>query len=133
MVDVLQVVIDLSETEHSSNPETLEEEALSLADELNEGGLAESAQLTRQKNLPQGAKPGALAFVSGVLTSEISRENLKKTMDFLGNRFYGKTLTLQYKAEGLECSLEYRNEKDIEQALATITQLESLRIHIKNQ
>lgn len=133
MTDVLQVVIDLTEVANRSNAEMMEEEALSLADEMSEGGIANSAYLAREKDLPEGAKTGALAFISGVLTAEISRENLMKALGFLGNRFYGKTLTLQYKADGLECSLEYRNEEEIEQALTAIVRLESLRINIKEQ
>lgn len=131
MANIIRVTIDFAEADKSSNPEIIEEEALSLADEMSEGNIVESAQLARQTVLPEGAKTGALAFISGVLTAEISRENLIKALGFLGNRFYGKTLTLQYKANGLECSLEYRNEEEIEQALAAITRLESLRINIK--
>ncbi|MGB7484867.1 MAG: hypothetical protein WA901_01660, partial [Phormidesmis sp.] len=77
-----------------------------------------------------GSKAGLLAFIGGVLTAEISRENLKKTMDFLGNQFYGKALTLNYKADGLECSLEYRNPEEMEQALAAVERLESIRIRV---
>jgi hypothetical protein len=133
MTDILRIVIDLTKADRGSSPDELEEAALFLADEMSEGNIVESAHLVRQTDLPEGAKTGALAFVSGVLTAEISRENLKKTMDFLGNRFYGKTLTLEYKADGLECSLEYRNEKEMAQALSAIAQLESLRVHIKHQ
>lgn len=132
MADIIKVVIDLTETEHNPNPDLLEEDALTLIDEMNAGNLVESAQLTRQTDLPIGAKTGALAFISGVLTAEISRENLKRTLDFIGNRFYGKTLTLQYKADGLECSLEYRNSREMEQAIMAVAQLESLRIHVKD-
>jgi hypothetical protein len=132
MADILQVVIDLTQAEQGLSRDELEESALCLADEMSGGNIAESAHLVRQTDLPAGAKTGALAFVGGLLTAEISRENLKKTMDFLGNRFYGKTLTLEYKADGLECSLEYRDEKEMEQALSAIARLESLRIHIKH-
>ena len=133
MADTLQVMIDLTDRGQHSDPETLEEETLSLADEMREGKLVESVQLTRQTDLPKKAKSGALAFISGMLTTEISRENLSKAVDFLGNRFYGKTLTIEYKADGLECSLEYRNKKEMDRAINGIERLESLRVRVKEK
>lgn len=130
MSDVLAVTIDLTAAGLDLEPSELEVRSLTLADELTAGKLAESARLARQSDLSEGAKAGLLAFVGGVLTAEISRENLKKTMDFLGNQFYGKTLTLNYKADGLECSLEYRNPEEMEQALAAVERLESIRIRV---
>ncbi|MGB3669389.1 MAG: hypothetical protein WA783_10210 [Phormidesmis sp.] len=130
MSDVLAVTIDLTAAGLDLEPSELEARSLTLADELTAGKLAESARLARQSELSEGAKAGLLAFVGGVLTAEISRENLKKTMDFLGNQFYGKALTLNYKADGLECSLEYRNPEEMEQALAAVERLESIRIRV---
>ncbi|MGB3573335.1 MAG: hypothetical protein WBG63_10495 [Phormidesmis sp.] len=130
MSDVLAVTIDLTAAGLDLEPSELEVRSLTLADELTAGKLAESARLARQSELSEGAKAGLLAFVGGVLTAEISRENLKKTMDFLGNQFYGKALTLNYKADGLECSLEYRNPEEMEQALAAVERLESIRIRV---
>ncbi|MGC1217466.1 MAG: hypothetical protein WA883_08335 [Phormidesmis sp.] len=130
MSDVLAVTIDLTAAGLDLEPSELEVRSLTLADELTAGKLAESARLARQSDLSEGAKAGLLAFVGGVLTAEISRENLKKTMDFLGNQFYGKALTLNYKADGLECSLEYRNPEEMEQALAAVERLESIRIRV---
>jgi hypothetical protein len=130
MTDLLQVTIDVTEAESGLGPEDLEARSLILADELRAGKLANSAQLARREDLPAGAKAGALAFIGGLLTAEISRENLKKTLDFLGNQFYGKALTLEYKADGLECSLQYRNPQDVEQALAVVKALEDIRIRV---
>lgn len=131
MAELLTVLIDLTDAGLALTPDELEARSLTLADEMRSGRLVESAQLARQENLPQGARAGLLAFVGSAVTAEISRENLKKTMDFLGNRFYGKTLTLDYKANGLECSLEYRNSQEMEQALAAVERLESIRIRVK--
>jgi len=130
MSDVLAVTIDLTAAGLDLEPSELEARSLTLADELTAGKLAESARLARRSELPEGSKAGLLAFIGGALTAEISRENLKKTMDFLGNQFYGKTLTLNYKADGLECSLEYRNPEEMEQALAAVERLESIRIRV---
>jgi hypothetical protein len=133
MAELLKVTVDLSEAGLGLAASDLEVRSLTLADELRLGRLAESARLARQEDLPEGAKAGLLAFVGGVLTAEISRENLKKTMDFLGNQFYGKTLTLAYKGDGLECSLEYRNPAEMEQALAAVERLEAVRIKVMDK
>ena len=132
MTELLNVTIDLTEAGLGLTPPEMEDRALALADELRSGRLSESAQLARQEDLPEGSKAGLLAFIGGVLTAEISRENLKKTMDFLGNQFYGRTLTLDYKADGLESTLEYRNSQELEQALQAVERLEAIRIRVKD-
>lgn len=134
MAKLLTVMIDLTEAGLAVSPDNIEARSLDLADELRAGRLAESAQLARQEELTAGAKAGLLPFVGGVVKAEISRGNLKKTMDFLGNRFYGKTLTLVYKAEGVERSIEYRNSADMELALRAIEQLdrlEAMRVQVR--
>lgn len=133
MEKLLNITIDLTEAGLELLPGEMEARSHTLADELRSGNLAESAKLARKEGVRPGAKSGMLAFAWGLLTAEISRENLKKIMDFLGNRFYGKTLTLDYKADGLECSLDYRNQEELEQAIAGVEQLEDLRIRVKAQ
>ncbi len=132
MAEPLSVAIDLTEAGLDLAPDEMEARSLALADELRSGDLAESARLVRQEDLPEGSKAGLLAFVGTVLTAEISRDNLKKTMDFLGHRFYGKTLTLSYKGDGLESTLEYRNPEELSQALAAVERLEAIRIRVKD-
>jgi len=127
MSDVLAVTIDLTAAGLDLEPSELEARSLTLADELTAGKLAESARLARRSELPEGSKAGLLAFIGGVLTAEISRENLKKTMDFLGNQFYGKALKFEYKvsSDNREYSFDYRNPEEMEQALAAIERLDS--------
>lgn len=131
MAEPLDVTIDLTEAGLDLAPDEMEARSLALADELRSGNLVESARLARQEDLPEGSKAGLLAFVGTVLTAEISRENLKQTMGFLGHRFYGKTLTLAYKGDGLESTLEYRNPEELAQALAAVEQLEAIRIRVR--
>ncbi len=124
MVELVDVLIDLSEAGLNLAPSELEARSLLLADELRAGRLADSAQLARQTDLPEGAKAGLLPFVGGIVKAKISRGNLKKTVDFLGNQFYGKTLTLAYKMDGVERTIEYRNSAEMELALKAIDRLD---------
>lgn len=133
MADTLTILIDLTEADASLEPDELETRSLNLADELLSGDLVNTAHLARAADLPEGAKSGLLAFVGGVLTAEVNGESLKRTLDFLGIRFYGKTLTLDYEADGLKTTLEYKNEKDLEVALAAVQKLENMRIQIKEK
>lgn len=131
MTDLLQVTIDLTEAGLGLAPDELEARSLTLADELHLGKLAESARLARQEELPEGAKSGVLAFMGGVIIASVSLKNLMKSVDFLGNQFYGKTLTVTYKASDAdgasrEYSFEHSNAKDIERALAAIERLEKM-------
>lgn len=111
----------------------LEAQSLGLADELRLGKLAESAGLVRQKDLPDGTKSGLMAFAWGLLTAEVSSENLKKTLNFLCNRFYGEKLTLNYKVDGdqREYSIDYRDPAKLDEALATISKLETIRVCVQ--
>lgn len=131
MAAPLTIIIDLTAAETDLDAEVLESRSLLLVDELQSGDLVATARLARETDLPAGAKSGTLAFIGGILTAEINRENLKKAMAFLGNRFYGKTLTLEYKGDGLETKLEYRNSEELEQALAAVKTLEDIRIQVK--
>ncbi|MEM7793054.1 MAG: hypothetical protein AAF579_01215 [Cyanobacteria bacterium P01_C01_bin.118] len=131
MADTLTILIDLTEAEAGLEAEEIESRSLDLADELQSGELVNNARLARETDLPEGAKSGLLAFVGGVLMAEVNGENLKKALDFLGVRFYGKTLTLEYEADGLKTTLEYKNEKDLEVALAAVQKLENIRIQVK--
>jgi hypothetical protein len=126
MTEFLTVMIDVSEVELGVKPEDVEARSLALADDLREGKLADSAKLVRQEGDREGAKSGMLGFVGGLVTAEISRERLKQLFDFLGNRFYGKSVTVSYKTEAFEFSAEHRNQADMDRALAAIERLKAL-------
>ena len=134
MTKSLTVVIDLSGADPSADREVLEATSLNLADEMRSGDLVDAVQLVRQAGeLPTAAKSGMLAFVGGLLTAEISRENLKKTIGFLGNRFYGEKLTLNYKVGDREYSLDYRDPADLDNMIAAVEKLEHLRIQVRQR
>jgi hypothetical protein len=131
MTDLLQITIDLTKAGLGLAADELEARLITLADELRLGKLAESARLARQEELPEGAKSGMLAFMGGVVIAVVTRKNLMKSVDFLGNQFYGKTLTVTCKASDAdgasrEYSFEHNNAKDIERALAAIERLERM-------
>jgi len=97
---------------------------------MRSGDLVTEARLARESDIPEAAKPGIAAFLMGILTAEINRENVRKVLDFLGNQFYGKTLTVSGEMDGMTYSIEYRNQDDVDLAVGTIERLANLRIRI---
>jgi hypothetical protein len=127
------VLIDFSEAGLDLGRAELEEFLSTIADEMETGDLAQSARLAREEDIPEAAKSGAAAFLIGILTAEINRENLGKVMDYLGNLRYGKTLTLSFELDGMASTIEYRNQQELDQALAATERLANLRVKIREQ
>lgn len=133
MSESRSVLIDFSEAGLDLDRAELEDFLVTIADELESGKLAQSARLAREEDIPEAAKSGAAAFLMGVLTTEINRENLGKLMDYLGSLRYGKTLTLSGDMDGMAYSIEYRNKQELDQAADTIERLANLRVKIREQ
>lgn len=131
MVKSCSVVIDFSEAGLDLERPELEAFLLTIADEMEAGDLVQSARLARDEDIPEAAKSGVAAFLVGLLTAEINRENLGKVMDYLGNLRYGKTLTLSGDIDGMTYTIEYRNKQELDQAADTIERLANLRVKIR--
>jgi class 3 adenylate cyclase len=118
------VTIDLSDANRDLEPETLE--ALTQTVRAEIGELVEEARLVRESEIPEGGKPGLAGFVLGVLKAEVSLGNTKALLDFLGDRFYGKSLMLEFAANGRNYKLEYRSKQQLEEAVQAIEKLAQL-------
>ena len=127
------VLIDFSDAGLDLDRAELEEFLLSLADEMQLGKLVQEARLARESDILEAAKPGVAAFLVGILNAVINSENIRKVVDFLGNQFYGKTLTLSGEIDGMVYNIVYRNQKDIDLAVDTIERLSNLRIKVLEQ
>jgi hypothetical protein len=127
------VLIDFSEAGLDLDRADLENFLLTIADEMESDNFVQSARLARDEDIPEASKSGVAAFLIGILTAEINRENLGKMMDYLGNLRYGKTLTLSFEVDGMTSSLEYRNQQELDQALAATERLANLRVKIREQ
>ena len=133
MAESCSVLIDFSEAGLDLDRAELESFLLTIADEMESGDLVQSARLARDEDIPESAKSGVAAFLVGILTADINRENLSKVMDYLGNLRYGKTLTLSFELDGMTSTLEYRNKQELDQAADTIERLANLRVKIREQ
>ena len=133
MTESCSVLIDFSEAGLELDRADLEDFLLTIADEMESGDLVQSARLARDEDIPDAAKSGVAAFLVGILTADINRENLGRVMDYLGNLRYGKTLTLSFELDGMVSTLEYRNKQELDQAADTIERLANLRVKIREQ
>lgn len=131
MVKSCSVLIDFSEAGLDLERPELEAFLLILADEMEAGNLVQSARLARDEDIPEAAKSGVAAFLVGLLTAEINRDNLGKVMDYLSNLRYGKTLTLSFEVDGMVSTIEYRNKQELDQALEATERLANLRVKIR--
>lgn len=125
------VLIDFSEAGLDLERPELEAFLLTIADEMEAGDLVQLARLARNEDIPEAAKSGVAAFLVGLLTAEINRDNLGKVMDYLGNLRYGKTLTLSFEVDGMVSTIEYRNKQELDQALEATERLANLRVKIR--
>lgn len=130
MPSVYSALIDFGEAGLDLNQAEMEAFVLTIADEMQSGNLVQEARLARELEIPEAAKSGMSAFLVGILTAEINRENLGKVMDYLGNLRYGKTLILSGEIDGMIYNIEYRNKQELDQAADTIERLANLRIKI---
>ena len=133
MPKLCSVLIDFSEAGLDLDRDSLESFLLTIADEMESGDLVQSACLARDEDIPEAAKSGVAAFLLGILTTEINRQNLGKVMDYLGNLRYGKTLILSGEIDGMTYNIEYRNRQELEEAADTIERLSNLRVKIREQ
>jgi len=133
MSEPCPLLIDLSEAGFGYDRADLEDFLLTIADEMESGGLVQSARLARDEDIPDAAKSGAAAFLLGILTTKINLENLGRLMDYLGKLRYGKTLTLSGEMDGMTYNIEYRNKQELDQAADTIERLANLRVKIREQ
>ncbi|QLE43715.1 hypothetical protein FD723_26905 [Nostoc sp. C052] len=100
-----------------------ERETRNLLREINELDV-ESAELVAVTEIPEGAKSVG-GFLVGVLQAEVSINNFKKLLGFLGDRLGNKTIELEVEANGKKLKVKASSREEltvaIEQAKKFIT------------
>jgi hypothetical protein len=124
----IEIFIDLTDTDGKLNPEELEEITTNLADQLQE--IVEDTQKVREADIPEGGKSAFAGFIPGMLKTLLDPKKAKELLDLLGNRFYGKTLTLEYEDNGKKYKFDYTNPQQMEAALAAFEKLAKLKVSV---
>jgi methyl coenzyme M reductase subunit D len=82
---------------------------LKQLDEVEKVGRAEDS------NLEEGSR-SVLATLVGVLTAEVSVENVKKVLGFVGERIPNKPIIIKVKVGEQEVEIEAKSRKELEEA-----------------
>ncbi|MGK7898863.1 MAG: hypothetical protein AB4372_35925 [Xenococcus sp. (in: cyanobacteria)] len=121
----IQVMIDLSDADPDLEAEALEELTRNLKQEIEE--LVEEVNLVRETSIPEGGKPGLANLIPGMLSAVFQVENSKELLNTLGERFYGKTVKLEFSNQDKSYKLEYRSKQQLKDAVEAIEKLSKLR------
>lgn len=94
-------------------PEDIDRRSRLLLEELRQVQGVERASLTQDLNPPPYAK-GVGGFLIGILTAEVSSENLSRVFYFLSSRFLNKTIELEVIAKDRKLKVRVGSEEELE-------------------
>ncbi|NET06526.1 MAG: hypothetical protein F6K16_17855 [Symploca sp. SIO2B6] len=89
------------------------QEANQLLQDLDEEG---EVKLVRASEVPEGSKAGAGAIIWGVLTAEVSIQNIQALLGFIGDKLNGKPIKVKVKANGREVEIEAHSRQQLLEA-----------------
>ena len=120
----IKVRIDLTEMRPDFEPEELEKLTKRLAEDLEE--IAENVSLVRDAEIPARSKTGLAGVIWGVLKTEVTLENVRKLLGYLGIFSQNEPLELEFTANGNTYRLQYRNNQQLESAVQAVERLTQL-------
>ena len=92
-----------------------EAEALKLLPQLNDLDNVESVKRVPRMT-PEGGKGGG--FLPGWLVTQVSLENGKQLLGFLGNRLVGKSIELEVEGNGRKLKVKASNQEELRAVIA---------------
>lgn len=99
-----------------------QEIARKLLRELRQLDEVENVDFAQDLELEPGAK-SVLATIAGVLTAEVSIENIQKVLGFIGDRIPNKPVIIKVKVGEKEVEIEAKSRKELEDAEKVVRQL----------
>jgi hypothetical protein len=116
MVEASNVEVTIAFNDPNLDSEELEAQAQNLLSQLNDLDEIEAVNRVLDPNPPEGNKSVG-GFIAGLLMAEVSKENFKKLMGFLGDRLGSKPIKLKVKApDGRELELEASSQAEFDYA-----------------
>ncbi len=110
------ICVNLELVDPTLDAEDLQSATRNLLKQVRAVDGVEEADLVAVTDVPDGAM--ALGgFVVGLLTAEVSADNLKKLGGFLKDRIVGKTLKMSVEAYGKKIAIEGSSQVEFEYAL----------------
>lgn len=99
-----------------------QEIARKLLHELRQLDKVENVDFAKDSELEPGAR-SVLATIVGVLTAEVSIENIQKVLGFIGDRIPNKPVVIKVKVGEQEVEIEAKSRKELEDASRVARQL----------
>jgi HD superfamily phosphohydrolase len=102
--------------------EERQEIARKLLRQLRQLDEVERADFAEDLSQPEGAK-SVLATLVGVLTTEVSVENIKKVLGFIGDRLGDKPMIIKVKVGDQEVEIEAKSRQELAEAQKVVNDL----------
>lgn len=97
MTEQSNVKFTITLSDPGLDEEELDEATRNLLQEMKELDEVEQASLVKVEQAPEGSKP-LVGFVLGMLQAEVSIQNIKKLLGFLGDRLGSKPIEIEVEA-----------------------------------
>ena len=115
MTDAPTVQLTFAVNDPELNDEERQEIAQKLLRQLKQLDEVEKVGRAEDSNLEEGSR-SVLATLVGVLTAEVSIENVKKVLGFVGDRLSDKPIIIKVKVGEQEVEIEAKSRKELEEA-----------------
>ncbi len=115
MTDARTVQLSFAVNDPELDDEERQEIAQKLLRQLKQLDEVEKVGRAEDSNLEEGSR-SVLATLVGVLTAEVSVENVKKVLGFVGDRIPNKPIIIKVKVGEQEVEIEAKSRKELEEA-----------------
>ena len=115
MTDAPTVQLTFAVNDPELDDEERQEIAQKLLRQLKQLDEVEKVGRAEDSNLEEGSR-SVLATLVGVLTAEVSVENVKKVLGFVGDRLSDKPIIIKVKVGEQEVEIEAKSRKELEEA-----------------
>lgn len=110
------VKVKIAFNDPNLEPEEREEQAQQLMAELRYMDEVHAVDRIVDPDPPQNSKAFA-GFLTGLLMAEVSMENAKKLLYFLGDRLGNKSIELSVEANGKSLSIKANSREELQAAI----------------
>ena len=115
MTDARTVQLTFAVNDPELDDEERQEIAQKLLRQLKQLDEVEKVGRAEDSNLEEGSR-SVLATLVGVLTAEVSVENVGKVLGFVGDRIPNKPIIIKVKVGEQEVEIEAKSRKELEEA-----------------
>jgi len=122
MTDQPTIQLTFAVNDPELEDEQRQEIARKLLRQLKQLDEVEKAELAKDEELEEGTR-SVLSTLVGVLTAEVSIENIQKVLGFIGDRIPNKPLVIKVKVGNQEIEIETKSRKELEAAEKVASQL----------